>query len=221
MKTLKVLIADDHPLFRHGVKTLFMTAPDLVVVGEVTSGDEAIEAAMSLEPDVILMDLRMPGCNGIEATREIVLQKPRIQILILTMFQDDHSVFAAMRAGAKGYILKDAEKDDLLNAIRTVGNGGAIFSPGIASRMIDYFSVARPAAPLESFPELTEREREVLYLMADGTANSGIASKLKISSKTVSNYVTNILNKLQVADREEAIHLVRESRLGADEGKGE
>jgi DNA-binding NarL/FixJ family response regulator len=214
---LKVLIVDDHPLFRHGVKMLFMTTPEIEVVGEVTSGEEAIEAAMSLEPDVILMDLRMPGLNGIEATREIVQRKPKIQILILTMFQDDHSVFAAMRAGAKGYVLKDAEKDELLNAIKTVGNGGAIFSPGIASRMIDYFSVARPAAPVESFPELTEREREVLYLMADGTQNAGIASKLKISGKTVSNYVTNILNKLQVADREEAILLVRESRTGTDE----
>jgi DNA-binding NarL/FixJ family response regulator len=142
---------------------------------------------------------------------------PNTQILILTMFQDDHSVFAAMKAGAKGYVLKDAEKDDLLNAIKTVGNGGAIFSPGIASRMIDYFSMARPAAPKEAFPDLTEREREVLYLMADGFNNSGIAAKLKISGKTVSNYVTNILNKLQVADREEAIELVKESRLGRED----
>jgi DNA-binding NarL/FixJ family response regulator len=217
MKNLKILIADDHPLFRHGVKTLFTTAPDLEVVAEVTTGEEAIQKAQSLQPDVILMDLRMPGCNGIEATREIMKNHPQIQILILTMFQDDHSVFAAMRAGAKGYVLKDAEKDDLLNAIRTVGNGGAIFSPGIASRMIDYFAMARPAAPKEAFPELTEREREVLYLMADGTANSGIASKLQISGKTVSNYVTNILNKLQVADREEAVLLVREARLGSEE----
>lgn len=212
MKKLKVLIVDDHPLFRHGVKTLFMTTPDLEVVGEVTSGEEAIQLAQTVTPDVILMDLRMPGCNGIEATREIVKKNPRIQILILTMFEDDHSVFSAMKAGAKGYVLKDAEQDDLLNAIRTVGNGGAIFSPGIASRMIDYFSAARPAAPVQSFPELTEREREVLYLMAEGNPNSGIASRLKISGKTVSNYVTNILNKLQVADREEAINLVKESR---------
>lgn len=217
MKKLKILIADDHPLFRHGVKTLFTTTPDLEVVAEVTSGEEAIHHAKSLEPDVILMDLRMPVCNGIEATREIVKNNPRIQILILTMFQDDHSVFAAMRAGAKGYVLKDAEKDDLLNAIRTVGNGGAIFSPGIASKMIDYFSVARPAAPKEVFPELTEREREVLYLMADGASNSGIASRLKISGKTVSNYITNILNKLQVTDREEAVLLVREARLGTED----
>jgi DNA-binding NarL/FixJ family response regulator len=217
MRKLRILIADDHPLFRHGVKTLFMTTSDIEVIGEVTSGEEAIEVSKSLLPDVILMDLRMQGMNGIEATRQIVQSNPNIQILILTMFQDDHSVFAAMRSGAKGYVLKDAEKDDLLNAIRTVGNGGAIFSPGIASRMIEYFSLARPAAPMESFPELTEREREVLYLMADGTVNSAIASKLKISSKTVSNYVTNILNKLQVADREEAILLVRESRLGNDE----
>ncbi|MCH6265413.1 MULTISPECIES: response regulator transcription factor [Neobacillus] len=217
MKKLKILIADDHPLFRHGVKTLFMTTPEIEVVGEATSGEEVIQLAQKLEPDVILMDLRMPGCNGIEATREIMKDNPNTQILILTMFQDDHSVFAAMKAGAKGYVLKDAEKDDLLNAIKTVGNGGAIFSPGIASRMIDYFSMARPAAPKEAFPDLTEREREVLYLMADGLNNSGIAAKLNISGKTVSNYVTNILNKLQVADREEAIELVKESRLGRED----
>ncbi|WP_423802366.1 response regulator transcription factor [Neobacillus sp. SAB-20_R2A] len=217
MKKLKILIADDHPLFRHGVKTLFMTTPEIEVVGEATSGEEVIQFAQKLEPDVILMDLRMPGCNGIEATREIMKDNPNTQILILTMFQDDHSVFAAMKAGAKGYVLKDAEKDDLLNAIKTVGNGGAIFSPGIASRMIDYFSMARPAAPKEAFPDLTEREREVLYLMADGLNNSGIAARLKISGKTVSNYVTNILNKLQVADREEAIELVKESRLGRED----
>ncbi|WP_223590313.1 response regulator transcription factor [Neobacillus bataviensis] len=217
MKKLKVLIADDHPLFRHGVKTLFLTTSELEIVGEATSGEDAIQLVLSLEPDVVLMDLRMPGCNGIDATREIMKIRPSTQILILTMFQDDHSVFAAMRAGAKGYVLKDAEKDELLNAIRAVGNGGAIFSPGIASRMIEYFSMARPAAPREAFPDLTEREREVLYLMADGTANSKIASKLQISGKTVSNYVTNILNKLQVADREEAILLVRESRLAGDE----
>ncbi|MED4226900.1 response regulator transcription factor [Neobacillus cucumis] len=218
MKKVKILIVDDHPLFRHGVKTLFLTTPDLEVIGEATSGETAIQMAQSLTPDVILMDLRMSGCNGIEATREIIKSNPETQILILTMFQDDHSVFAAMRAGAKGYVLKDAEKEDLLNAIRAVANGGAIFSPGIASRMIDYFAMARPAAPREAFPDLTEREREVLYLMADGTTNSGIAAKLKISGKTVSNYVTNILNKLQVTDRDEAIHLVKESRLGNEDG---
>ncbi|WHY75206.1 response regulator transcription factor [Neobacillus sp. WH10] len=217
MKKLRVFIADDHPLFRHGVKTLFLTTPDLEVVGEATSGEDAISLAQSLHPDVILMDLRMPGCNGIEATREIVKTNPQTQIIILTMFEDDHSVFAAMRAGAKGYVLKDAEKDDLLNAIRAVGNGGAIFSPGIASKMIEYFSIAKPAAPREAFPDLTDREREVLYFMADGASNSAIAQKLQISRKTVSNYVTNILNKLQVADREEVIHLVRESRLRDEE----
>lgn len=221
MKKLKVFIADDHPLFRHGVKTLFMTTPDLEVVGEATSGEDAISLAQSLQPDIILMDLRMPGCNGIEATREIVKTNPQTQIIILTMFEDDHSVFAAMRAGAKGYVLKDAEKDELLNAIRAVGNGGAIFSPGIASKMIEYFSIAKPAAPREAFPDLTDREREVLYFMADGASNSAIAHKLQISKKTVSNYVTNILNKLQVADREEVIHLVRESRLREEEMPGE
>ncbi|MBD0381085.1 response regulator transcription factor [Paenibacillus sedimenti] len=212
MKTLRLVIVDDHPLFRHGVCTLFSTIPDLEVVGEAASGDEAVQLAEELNPDVMLMDIRMPGLNGIEATRRIVSANPNIQILILTMFQDDSSVFTAMRAGAKGYVLKDAEKDELLRAIRAVGSGEAIFSSGIASRMIEYFSMARPAAQEELFPELSQREREVLYLMEGGSTNVQIAQKLELSGKTVANYVTNILNKLQVADREEAMRLARESR---------
>ncbi|UJF31575.1 response regulator [Paenibacillus hexagrammi] len=219
MKQLRLVIADDHPLFRHGVSTLFSTIPDLEIVGEASNGEEAVRMAAELQPDVILMDIRMPGMNGIEATKRIVSANLGVQILILTMFQDDTSVFTAMRAGARGYVLKDAEKDELLRAIRAVGSGEAIFSSGIASRMIEYFAMPRPAAREEMFPQLAQREREVLYLMADGATNAQIAQKLELSGKTVSNYVTNILNKLQVADRKEAIRLVKESR--PDQGESD
>ncbi|MDD9271781.1 response regulator [Paenibacillus sp. GCM10023248] len=211
---LRILVADDHPLFRRGVGTLFAGMTDMEVIGEAASGDEAVRLAGELQPDVVLMDIRMPGVSGIEATRHIVAKHPNVSVLILTMFQDDASVFTAMRAGARGYVLKDAEKDDLMRAIRAVAGGGVIFSPNIAARMIDYFAMARPAANEEVFPELTVREREVLYLIADGASNGSIADKLDLSGKTVANYVTNILGKLQVQNRSEAARLVREARLG-------
>ncbi|RUS47351.1 response regulator transcription factor [Cohnella sp. AR92] len=212
MNQIRIVIVDDHPLFRHGVRTLLSTTSDVEVVGEASNGEEAIELARSLAPDVMLMDIRMPGASGIEATREITSKIPGIRILILTMFEDDSFVFTAMRNGAKGYVLKDANKDELLRAIRAIANGEAIFSPGIASRMIEYFGMARPAAKEEAFPDLAGREREVLYLMTGGASNADIARKLGISGKTVANYITNILNKLQVADRQEAVRLARESR---------
>ncbi|MFC5703088.1 response regulator [Cohnella faecalis] len=210
---LRIVIVDDHPLFRHGVTTLFSTMPDLEVVGEAANGEEAVALAEALKPDVMLMDIRMPGISGIETTRRITTASPSVKVLILTMFEDDASVFTAMRSGAKGYVLKEADKDELLRAIRAVANGEAIFSPGIASRMIEYFAMTRPAASEEAFPELSSREREVLYLMTDGISNADIAGKLEISGKTVANYITNILNKLQVADRQEAVRLAKESRL--------
>lgn len=216
MKKLRILIADDHPLFRHGVGTLFGGMEDMEVIGEATSGEEAVRLAGELRPDVVLMDIRMPGGNGIEATRTIVAKYPQVRVLILTMFQDDASVFTAMRAGARGYVLKDAEKDELMRAIRAVAGGEAIFSPNIAARMIDYFAMTRPAAREDLFPELTVREREVLYLIADGASNADIAVKLDLSGKTVANYVTNVLNKLQVQDRGEAARLARDARLGAE-----
>ncbi|WP_123042599.1 response regulator transcription factor [Cohnella candidum] len=212
MNPLRIVIVDDHPMFRHGVRTLFSTTPDLEVVGEAANGQEALTLASELIPDVMLMDIRMPGESGVEITRKITSRFPAVRILILTMFEDDASVFTAMRSGAKGYVLKDADKDELLRAIRAVGNGEAIFSPGIASRMIEYFSMSRPAASEEMFPELSVREREVLYLMTEGLSNAAISSKLEISGKTVANYITNILNKLQVQDRHEAMRLARESR---------
>ena len=214
MERLRVLIADDHPLFRHGLAALLAAEPDFEVVGEATTGDEAIALAGSLQPDLVLMDIRMPGVNGIEATRRILQTSAQIRILVVTMFEDDASVFTAMRAGARGYLLKDAQKADLLRAIRAVGNGEAIFSPAIATRLMDFFAqgAAAPAAaspahgaPAVAFPELTEREREILNLIAQGHNNTEIATKLVLSPNTVRNYVSSIFSKLQVEDRTQAV----------------
>src|SRR5215469_7856059 len=152
MEPLRVLIADDHPLFRHGIQALLNTTPDLEVVGESRTGEEALALAATLQPDVILMDIQMPGVTGIEATRHILHTSPHIRILMVTMFEDESSVFTAMRAGARGYVLKDTEKVELLRAIRAVGSGEAIFSPTIATRVLDFFAVLRPALPTQAFP---------------------------------------------------------------------
>jgi DNA-binding NarL/FixJ family response regulator len=213
MEPLRILIADDHPLFRHGIHEFLNLAPDMQVVGEATSGEEAITQAEALHPDVILMDVNMPGVNGIEATRRILHDSPHIRILVVTMFEDDGTVFAAMRAGARGYILKDAEKENILRAIQAVGNGEAIFSPTIATRLIDFFATQASTLPREIFPSLTEREREILQLIARGRSNTDIARELSLSPKTVYNYVSNILSKLQVADRAQAIIRAREAGL--------
>jgi DNA-binding NarL/FixJ family response regulator len=212
MEKLRVLIADDHPMFCHGVRMLLESKADFEVVGEAASGEEAIELARTLEPDVILMDIRMPGINGIEATKEIMKENKQIKVLMVTMFEDDASVFTAMRVGARGYILKDADREDILRAIRAVGRGEAIFSPEIASRLIDYFATANPATREEVFPELSVREREVLYMISDGASNQQISERLNLSKKTVANYISTIMNKLQVQDRDEAIKMAREAR---------
>lgn len=213
MELLRVLIADDHPLFRHGIRECLNLAPEIEVIGEATSGEDAIIQAERLHPDVILMDVNMPGVNGIEATSRILLSSPHIRILVVTMFEDDGTVFAAMRAGARGYILKDAEKENILRAIQAVGNGEAIFSPTIATRLIDFFAGQASTLPKEIFPSLTEREREILQLIARGQSNADIARELSLSPKTVYNYASNILNKLQVADRAQAIIRAREAGL--------
>jgi len=215
MERLRVLIADDHPLFRHGIRSLLNATTDFQVVGEATTGDEAIRLATAHQPDVIVMDIQMPNINGIEATRQIVRTSPQIRILIVTMFEDDASVFTAMRAGARGYVLKDAEKDDLLLALRAVGHGEAIFSPAIASRMIDFFAALRPSTPPNAFPELTDREREILELIAEGKSNPEIAAQLVLTPGTVRNYVSNVFSKLQVADRTEAIMKARDAGFGS------
>jgi DNA-binding NarL/FixJ family response regulator len=214
MEPFRILIADDHPLFRHGIAALLQTSPGFEVVGEATTGEEVAALAEQLQPDVILMDIRMPGITGIEATRRILHTSPHIRILMVTMSEDDASVFTAMRAGARGYVLKDAQKDDMLRAIRAVGRGEAIFSPAVATRLIDFFAAPRPAVPPEAFPDLTDREREILNLIAQGHNNPEIAVQLVLSPSTVRNYVSNIFGKLQVADRAQAIVRAREAGLG-------
>jgi DNA-binding NarL/FixJ family response regulator len=214
METLHLLIVDDHPLFRKGLRTLLESEPDFAVVGEATTGDEAIDIAARLQPDLILMDLQMPGKSGLEAARAITTTSPHIGILVVTMFQDDESIFAALKAGARGYVLKDASEDELLRAIQAVSQGEAIFSPGVASRMISYFATSQNQVPQELFPELTMREREILEMMAVGKANTEIAETLSISLKTVRNHVSNIYSKLQVVDRAQAVIRARDAGLG-------
>ena len=213
MDSLRSLIADDHPLFRKGMRTLLTATADTEVIGEATTGQEVIELAATLQPDVILMDLQMPGVNGIEATRQILQTSPHIRILVITLFEDDASVFSALRAGARGYVLKDAREEEMLRAIRSVGSGEAIFSPTIATRLMDFFSAPQTAVPKEIFPTLTEREREILQWIARGSSNSEIARELALSVKTVNNYVSNIFSKLQVADSAQAIIRARDAGL--------
>ena len=213
MDTIRVLIADDHTLFRNGLRALLASIPDIEVVGEAASGKEALRLAAEHQPDVILMDIQMPDLNGIEATRQILRTSPHIGIVVLTMFQDDDSVFAVMRAGARGYVLKGADQG-VLRAVRAVASGESLFSPEIAARLMQFFANLEPAARPELFPELTEREREILSFIADGHTNTEIAEKLVISLKTVRNHVSNIFSKLQVADRAQAAIRAREAGLG-------
>ena len=211
MDLLRVLIADDHPVFRNGMRALLASLPEMEVAGEATTGDEVVTLAASLQPDVILMDLKMPGMSGIEGTRRILDASPHIRILVVTMFEDDESVFAALRAGARGYILKGSNPNEIVRAIGAVGNGEAIFSPTIARRLLDFFASPHPAAlPL---PELSDREREILTLIVQGHTNQAIAARLVLSLKTVRNHVSNIFSKLQVADRAQAILRARDAGL--------
>lgn len=213
MDALRVLIADDHPIFRNGMRALLTSVPAIEVAGEAVNGDEAIAQAASLQPDVVLMDLQMPGgVSGIEATRRILATSPHIRVLVVTMFEDDDSVFAALRAGAWGYLLKGTGPNEMVRAIQAVGSGEAIFSPAIAQRLIDFFAAPRPkTAQAAIFPDLTEREREILTFIVQGHSNQEIAAHLVLSLKTVRNHVSNIFSKLQVADRAQAILLARES----------
>ena len=214
---VRVLIVDDHPLFREGMRGRLDRVGEITVVGEAASGDEAVDLARELEPHVILMDIKMPGLNGIEATREIRQASPEVGVLVLTMFEDDDSVFAAMRAGANGYLLKGSGGEEVVYAIRAVASGEAVFGAGVAERIIGFLSGPRPATPRRAFPELTEREEEVLSLVAQGKSNQEIASRLFVSLKTVRNHVSNILLKLQVADRAQAVIRARDAGMGRDE----
>ena len=216
MELISVLIADDHQFFRDGVRALLEAQPDMECMGEATTGDEAVRQAMELQPDVILMDVQMPGMSGVEATRQIVSSSPQIRVLVVTMFEDDALVFAAMRAGARGYLLKGARHEDMVRAIRAVGSGDAIFSPAIAAKLVEYFAALQPSRPAQVFPELSSREREILALLAQGYKNAEIAERLVISPKSVRNYVSNIISKLQVADRAQAILRAKDAGLGRE-----
>jgi DNA-binding NarL/FixJ family response regulator len=211
---VRVLVADDHPLFREGVRTMLAATPDLDLVAEASDGAQALELLARHQVDVALLDVNMPALSGIEAAGTIAVAFPDVAVLILTMFADDASVFAALRAGARGYVLKDAERDDLLRAIRAVAQGEAIFSPTVASRVLDFFAQRHPSVAREDFPMLSTRERDVLHLIAQGKSNPTIAAQLGLSRKTTSNYVSAILTKLQVRNRAEAAERARTHRSG-------
>ncbi len=214
MDRIRILVADDHALFREGLSSLLNSILDIEVVGEAATGEEVIARSVELQPDIVLMDIQMPGPNGIESARRIVRDSPHIGIIVVTMFEDDDSVFAAMRAGAKGYVLKGADQEEILKVIRAVAAGEAHFGPEIARRLMSFFSISRPTASAGAFPELTAREREVLDLIARGRTNQEIANDLYLSPKTVRNHISNIFAKLQVADRAQAIIRAREAGLG-------
>jgi DNA-binding NarL/FixJ family response regulator len=213
-QTIRVLIADDHPLFRGGLRSLLESVDDLEVCGEATTGEEAVELARSASPDVVVMDLNMPDLGGIEATRRIVETADDVHVLVMTMHEDDEAVFAALRAGAHGYVLKGALQDETLRAIRAVANGEAILGPTIAARLQRYLTSPPTADPTDAFPQLTERELDVLELLARRRTNAEIAATLFLSQKTVRNYVSGILAKLKVADRAEARLVARAAGIG-------
>jgi DNA-binding NarL/FixJ family response regulator len=208
---IRVLIADDHPLFCDGLATLLTDGSGTELAGAATTGTEAVDLARETQPDVVLMDLHMPGMNGIEATRRIVADCPHVAVLVLTMFDDDGSVLSALRAGARGYLLKGASREQIRCAIHAAASGGIIFSAQPATRMLASFTAAAPSPP---FPQLTGRERQVLDLLAQGRANLAIATRLSLSPKTVRNHVSSILAKLQVTDRAQAIIQARDAGLG-------
>jgi DNA-binding NarL/FixJ family response regulator len=209
---VRVLVVDDHPVVRTGLRAVLATTAGVQQVGEASSGEEGVVLSDELMPDVVIMDIHMPGIGGIEATRQVVAAHPNIAVLVLTMHDDDDTIFAAMRSGARGYLLKGAEQEEVARAILGVASGDAIFGPAIADRVLRYFAAPRP--PADPFPDLSGREREVLDLLAGGHNNLAIARQLDLTSKTVANHVSNILNKLQAADRAEAIVKARRAGLG-------
>jgi DNA-binding NarL/FixJ family response regulator len=209
---IRVVIADDHPVVRDGLSALLASVPSVTVAGVAATGREAVRAAVTLRPDVLIMDIQMPELTGVAAAGEIARAAPGVAVLMLTMFDDDDSVFAAMRAGARGYVLKGAQQDEIVRAIHAVAAGEAIFGPAIARRVLGL--VSAPAASSVPFPDLTSREREVLDLIAAGVRNVEIARQMSIAPKTVANHIAAIFNKLQVADRNQAIVLARDAGLG-------
>jgi DNA-binding NarL/FixJ family response regulator len=215
---LRLVIADDHPVFRHGLRALLGSVPDVEVVGEAATGEQAVEVTVRERPDVVLLDLHLPGVDGIEACRRIRQEAPQVRVLVVTMFEEDSSVLAAVRAGAMGYLVKGADQDEILRAVRAVASGEAIFGPTIAERLMEY--LATPALDIHrhAFPQLSDRERDVLGLLAEGLDTSTIARRLGLSPKTVRNHVSSIFTKLQVADRSQAIVRARQAGLGSGPG---
>jgi len=213
---IRVLIVDDHPMFRDGLRLVLEAEPTVDLVAEADDGLAAIALAGDHQPDVVVMDLNLPGCHGIEATRQIVAASPHIGVLVLTMFDDDGSVFAALRAGARGYLLKGAGQREVVRAVQAVASGQVIFGPAIARQMQHFFAAPAPVA--SAFPTLTPREHEVLDLVASGHSNPEIARVLGVSGKTIRNHVSNLFTKLQVADRAQAIIRARAAGLGGDSG---
>jgi DNA-binding NarL/FixJ family response regulator len=214
--TIRILIADDHGVVREGLRAVLGSESDMEVVGEAATGKEVVERAAELRPDVILMDIQMPGLNGIEATRRILEANPDVGVVVLTMFEDDDSVFSVMRAGARGYVLKGAPPSEILKVVRAVAAGEAHFGPEIARRLMSFFSEPSPASTQDIFPELSAREVEILDLIAQGHTNAKIAARLYLSPKTVGNHISHIFTKLQVADRAHAIIRAREAGLGRE-----
>ena len=214
---ISVLIADDHPMFRQGVAAVIDGDPEMQLVAEASDTDSAVEAAAATQPDVVLMDVAMPGGGGIEATRRIRRADPDARILMLTMSEDADAVFAALRAGARGYFLKDADKSTIRSAVAAVARGEAVFGPRVADKVVAFFASAQAVANT-AFPQLTGREREVLDLIAHGLDNRAIARRLVLSEKTVRNNVSAIFTKLQVADRNQAIVAARDAGLGSTPG---
>lgn len=218
MTPIRVLVVDDHKLFRDGLSAILLNVADIEVVGEAGTGREAVDQVETVAPDVVLMDINMPDVNGIEATQQLLSLKPDTGIIMLTMLEDSDSLFAAMRAGARGYILKGADKAEVLKTIRAVANGEALFGPAIANRLTTFFQnsggVVQQNETVSPFPDLTDREREVLDLIAAGENNQEISEHLHISAKTVSNHISNIFSKLQVTDRAQAIIKARQAGLG-------
>lgn len=210
---LRIVVADDHPVVRDGLGVLVTSVDGLALVGTAATGREAVRAAVTLHPDVLVMDIQMPDATGIEATRTIVRSAPDVPVLMLTMFDDDDSVLAAMRAGARGYVLKGAQQDEIVRAIHAVAAGEIIFAPGVAARVLEHLT--SPPRSVEPFPELTPREREVLALIAAGLGNATIGARLGVTAKTVSNHVTNIFTKLQITTRAEAVVRGRDGGLGS------
>ncbi|HEY3558397.1 MAG TPA: response regulator transcription factor [Kribbella sp.] len=213
-EVVRVLLADDHPVYRDGLAALIGSLDGVEVVGTAADGVEAVAGARELQPDVVVMDVQMPRLDGIEATRAITADSPHIGVVVLTMAEEDQTLFAAMRAGARGYLLKGANQDEIVRAITAVAQGEAIFGPAIARRVADFFAGAPAATPGGLFPQLTAREHEILALVAAGRSNAQIAAELYLSPKTVRNNVSNIFAKLHVADRAEAIIRARDAGLG-------